>query len=127
MGFNMQEELASPWLSISDVPHDTVATIAKVTMEEVGREFERKFAVTFQARDMKPMLLNKTNMRILVTLYGTDTDGWLGKQVVVYNDPNVIFGGQLVGGLRLKAVQQSRRPAPAPPVEPSPDYDEVPF
>ncbi len=41
-----------------------------------------------------------------------DTDNWIGKQAVLYVDPDVEFGGNIVGGLRLRARKSAAKPVP---------------
>ena len=50
------------------------------------------------------MVLNSTNIHNCAQACNSqDTDDWVGKKVVLYEDPNVSFGGKLVGGIRLRA------------------------
>lgn len=113
MGFNMQEELASPWLAKEDAPGPGMnLTIARVTCEEVGQDREKKFALHWQQRGVKPMLVNKTNIRVLVALFGPDSDGWLARTVNVYNDPTIGFGGATTGGLRIRVPAPTRPGTP---------------
>ncbi len=82
-----------------------------------------KWALTFKDC-AKPMILNATNSQIIAQiLKSEETDDWLGKQIVLFDDPNVSFGGKLVGGIRVRAPRVKgtapAKPAPAPvaPVE----------
>ena len=50
------------------------------------------------------MVLNSTNWFAVEIEHGDDTDDWGGKKVKICVDPNVMFRGKRVGGLRLKAV-----------------------
>ena len=48
---------------------------------------------------------------------------WLGQQIVLYTDPNVSYGGKLVGGIRIRAKRKAAAPAPK-----ADDFDDpVPF
>ncbi len=87
------------------------------------------------------MVLNNTNAQIIaMILKSEETDDWIGKQIVLYDDPNVSFGGKLVGGIRVRAprVKAPLKGIPAPiapvaPVEPEPEplmedeIDQPPF
>jgi hypothetical protein len=54
----------------------------------------------------KPLLLNSTNIKRAAAAFGSqDSDDWIGKKIVVYNDENVEFGGQIMGGIRLRAYK----------------------
>ena len=105
MGFNMMEEvLASQWLAKEDVSlTGTELTIAGVSQEEIGQDKDRKFALHFKF-GAKPLILNKTNTRILAVLFGPNSDNWMGKQIVAYNDPTVGYAGQMTGGVRLRVA-----------------------
>ena len=71
---------------------------------------------------LKPMILNATNIRIAVSAFGTaETDDWTGKTIIAYDDPEIEFGGKIVGGVRLRAVPKKRA------AKKGADLDEVPF
>lgn len=81
-------------------------------MAKEGSEPEMKYCIIFEELD-KPMVLNATNGQIIASITGSeDTDGWPGKKIVLYDDPNVSFGGKLVGGIRCRAPKN--QPATAP-------------
>ena len=48
------------------------------------------------------MVLNKTNAGIIAKLYGTDTDAWVGKKIVIYATTCKAFG-ETVECVRVKA------------------------
>lgn len=71
---------------------------------------ERKWVLALD--NLKPLILNATNIRRLVAAFGSsETDEWIGKSIVAYDDPEIEFGGKIVGGVRLRAVPKSRRKA----------------
>lgn len=43
----------------------------------------------------------KGMMRVMVAVWGSDEAAWIGKRMVLYNDPKVKFGGAEVGGIRI--------------------------
>jgi hypothetical protein len=112
----LSEMLPSRFLKKDDVPSPmlvTVGDIEQVNVAPDGQPPENKWTMTFPELD-KPLVLNSTNMHIIGAIYGDDTDGWLGQKIVIYSDPNVSFGGKLVGGLRLRAPK-NQKSAPTPP------------
>ena len=126
--------LASNWLKkddLSDPVGGEVFTISKVTEELVGSDQQSKWAMHWKERGVLPMLLNKTNLRLLASMFGDDTDDWRGKEVEVYHDPTISYGGQLVGGLRVRPprpVQPRARPVqPRPAPRQDLPEDDVPF
>jgi hypothetical protein len=48
--------------------------------------------VIYFAETKKGWILNKTNIKCLIALFGTETDDWLGKQVTVYPEKNEHVG-----------------------------------
>lgn len=82
----------------------------RFTIEDVGvAEFdsrkrpgskEKKLELTVD--EGKKVTLNSTSTRVLIGAYGDNTDKWAGKPVILYFDPDVMFGSKKVGGLRVK-------------------------
>lgn len=123
------EMIESKYLKQSDFPDPLIVTVAKVGKINIAKEGdqpENKWAVRFQEFP-KPMLLNSTNIQLLAKACNSDdTDGWIGKEVIVYTDESVSFGGQVVGGLRIRRQEQA--PTRKPAVQkPSPMDDGVPL
>lgn len=51
-----------------------------------------------------PLVLNQTNLSILIAAYGDDTDKWLGNGVVI-NLVKVSYNGQMVDGIQLSPTK----------------------
>jgi len=122
MNFDMNQVLASRWMAKEDVPEGSGVDLIMrhVTQEVVGDDQVDKFALHFHG-SYKPLLLNKTNTRVLVALFGGDSGQWANKPINVYSDPLVGYGGKLTGGVRLRAAQDQRnRPQPPAQRRPAP-------
>ena len=102
----VSEMIVSKFLRKEDFDEDRVLTIKGVKLEDVGNQGEQRWVVHFREVD-KGMVLNITSIRVLEGAYGDDSDGWIGKRVMVYVDPNVSFQGRVVGGLRLRAPKKA--------------------
>lgn len=127
------EMLPSNYLKQSDFPEDYEVTVRKIERKNIamdGKPADFKWLAHYDEFE-KPMVLNATNIQLMSKACGSDdSDDWIGKKVVVYVDENVSFGGELVGGLRIRRVRTApavpqRRPAPARASEP-PDYSDIP-
>jgi hypothetical protein len=110
------EMLPSKYLKQSDVDEDYIVTIQGVEEVNIAAQDadkdEFKWVIHFEEFD-KPMVLNSTNIQLLAKACDSDdTDDWTGKQVIVYTDPNVSYGGKVVGGLRIKKYAISKPVAP---------------
>lgn len=127
----LDDLLPSKYLKQSDVAEDTLVTIQKLTKVNVARDDEEpeyKWTISFK-EFTKPMVLNATNIKRIGKALGDDTDEWLGGQVVLYVDPDVEFGGNQVGGLRIRAQKKKAEAAPTKRVshgDGGPDSD-IPF
>jgi hypothetical protein len=101
--------IQSKYLKTSDVPDPVIVTIIKIGKVNLAKEDaapEYKWAVRFK-EFAKPMVLNSTNIKIAEKVLGSDnTDEWTGKEIVLFTDDNVTFGGELVGGLRFKGKEK---------------------
>jgi hypothetical protein len=113
----ISEMIESKYLKQADFPDPLIVTVSKIGQVNIAKEGdqpEMKWAVRFK-EFTKPMLLNSTNIKLLEKACGSDdTDDWLGKEVIVYTDESVSFGGQVVGGLRIRRQEQAptRKAAP---------------
>ena len=116
----------SKYLKGADVPDPVIVTISGFKKDNVAKEDaepEFKWMVKFEEFE-KLMILNVTNIKIAEKVFGSDnTDEWIGREIVLYFDENVSFGGELVGGLRFKRPEK----APVRAKKTSPDESEIPF
>jgi hypothetical protein len=51
--------------------------------------------------DFQPFKPCKSMRRLLVAAWGNDATVWEGRDVTLYNDPDVMYAGQKVGGIRI--------------------------
>lgn len=90
------------FLGKDDLEGPENVTISDVTKEELPNETRPKVAVHFKEID-KPMIANKTNLRMLSHIFkSTNTKNWVGEKVTLYVDEDVSYGGKIVGGLRVR-------------------------
>ena len=93
------------FLGAAHLDGDITLTIADVTIEEM-RDGKEKMCLIWK-EDRLPWLLNKTNIKRLQALFDDDTKRWLGQEITLYNDPDVEFMGEVVGGLRVRVDKKS--------------------
>ena len=128
---------SSKYLKREDVGRGVLLTIKGVHEEDLaleGKPPEMKWVMSF-AETEKPMVVNTTNLHIMAQFLSPgdpdpSTDDWIGKQVVLYDDPNITFQGKLVGGIRCRAPRIApkaqpalAKPAPAPLPQEDPGQD----
>ena len=106
MGFNVNDLKKSNFLTQRDVEHPILVVIEsfeEVNVARDGAEPDMRWTVNFRGMD-KPLVLNSTNGQIIAAITGSeDSDDWIGKQIIVYQEPNIFFGGRRVGGIRVRA------------------------
>lgn len=118
----------SKFLTKTDVTPPVLGTIRayeQVNVAKDGAPVEEKYVLHFNELE-KPLVLNSTNGQIIASITKSeDFDGWIGKTIVLYFDPNVSFGGKLTGGIRVRAPKEGAKlPAQAAA---APESDDVPF
>ena len=116
---NINDLSNSKYLKGKDVPEPILVTIKSIELTNVAKESEAKQerpVVHFRECE-KPMVFNSTNLKRAAKALGSEeTDEWIGKRLVVYFDEDVEFGGEIVGGLRVRKVQgRAAQEAPTPP------------
>lgn len=129
---------------------DCTLTIANVTGGEVtgeGNKKSKKPLCTWRERarngdEIKPLILNVTNCKIIAAMYGNDTAEWAGKRITLYPTTTSV-GGNVVDCIRVRprvpsakkkgdaddplpnnddpTPQQDPQPAEAPQREPGED------
>ena len=118
----------SKFLAQKDVETPMLVTIASCDKHNVAKEGAtpiNKLCMSFVELD-KPLVMNWTNAQVCAAICGSDdTDDWNGQKVVLYVDPNVMFEGKLVGGIRIR--KPKNQTPPAPKVTAPLSEEEIPF
>jgi hypothetical protein len=92
------------YLKKEDVLNPQVVRVIDIYKDELPGESRSKLVATF-AEFGKPMVLNTTNIKRFVKMFGTtDTGQWRG-EVTLYVDHDIEFGGKTVGGLRVRPAK----------------------
>lgn len=100
----------SPYLSSADIVEPTILTIKAVRLEpdqtkKTKDAFNTAHFVETSLREgeqLKPMILNAYNSKILSNLTGSKfLEDWQNIPVTIYVDTNVKFGRDTVEGLRI--------------------------
>jgi hypothetical protein len=82
---------------------DMTLTIAKCIGGElvaVGGRKSKKPIVYFEGKE-KGFVLNKTNSKLIASLYGNDVAAWAGKQITIY-PTQTTMGGETVDCIRVR-------------------------
>lgn len=95
------------WLAAEDLDGrgDVPVTILEVKYNEQiefeqGRK-ENKYSIKFKEAK-KELILNATNRRMLVGLFGGMTEKWIGKKITLYIKDGIKAFGGVTRGVRIK-------------------------
>lgn len=84
--------------------------ILKITKVKVTSEAQQACTIWYESHPDRPWKPCKTMGRVIVEAWGMDPQNYVGKYVKVYRDPEAIFGGQKVGGIRIMALSDIESP-----------------
>jgi hypothetical protein len=71
---------------------------------------EQPIAIHFEGDNGNPYLPCKSMRRVLVAAWGDRGADWIGRSMTLYQDPEVIFGGVKVGGIRISHLSHIDEP-----------------
>ena len=112
---DIDQAFPSKYLSSDDLDGREVRlTIARVEVEEVGRNKDRK-PILYFTKAKKGMVLNKTNAKTIAAAYGKNTDQWEDREIVIFS-MKVQFGDEIVDGIRVRipTLRAAKPPIPNP-------------
>lgn len=127
---NINELMKGKYLKKEDCPSPVLYTIRNFTVENVAQENqpqEMKGIMWFNEVE-QGLVMNNTNLQLAAQAFGTmETTEWTGRQIVVYADPTVSFGGKMVGGLRLRGPKKQAENAQQPAGDAFDESQDIPF
>ena len=97
------------FLKKADLSKELRLTIREVREEDValeGAPEKLRFVLYFE--EIEKALILKWNIAKAIEAItdSRDMDCWVGQQIVVYHDPDVLYEGRAVGGIRVQAVDK---------------------
>lgn len=57
--------------------------------------------INWEGGEGRPFKPCKNMRRVLAVSWGNDSDNWIGRSMVLFNDPDVLWGGKRHGGIRI--------------------------
>jgi hypothetical protein len=132
----------SKYLKADDLKgREPTVVIASAEIEKLGND--SKLVLYFQGKE-KGLVCNRTNADSIAYLYGTNTDGWIGKEIVLCTQM-VSFQGKVGPAIRIRpptargngkhvvterqgyATSEMRRPDPIEETTGHPTRDDADF
>lgn len=78
-----------------------IKSIKKGKVTGSGGKASAKAMIFFEGRE-KPLGAGTAILSTIASLYSSDTRQWPGQWITIFPDPNVKFGGEKVGGVRVR-------------------------
>lgn len=72
-----------------------------ITRMAIDPTTEQPVSVFFEGDGGKPYKACKSMRRVMIRAWGPDASKYVGQSMTLYCDPNVMFGGMKVGGIRI--------------------------
>ena len=82
----------------------------KITGVKVLDTDVQPVAISYAGDNGKPYKPSKGMRRVLVQLWGDESDNFIGKSLTLFRDDNVKFGGSAVGGIRISHASHIDKP-----------------
>lgn len=92
------------------VAHPVTVTIAEVTRGNLEQPYNFEL-VEYPGRPYKP---GKSMRRVIVEAWGSDATTYTGRKLTLYRDPNIKFGPDVVGGIRISHMSHLDKPKTIP-------------
>jgi hypothetical protein len=102
-------EPKSDQINADSLPPGVSRTI-RITKVEVKPGTDQPCDVHFEGMGGKVFRPAKSMRRILVHIWGKDSAAYVGQSMTIYTDPEVMFGGQKVGGIRISHMTGIQKP-----------------
>lgn len=90
---------------------DLIAGPRTITITQVrgNEDADQPIAIHFEGDDRKPYKPCKSMRRVMVHCWGADGNAYAGRRLTLFCDPNVVFGGIKVGGIRISHMSDIDR------------------
>src|SRR5690349_16134702 len=75
-----------------------------ITAVKRGTDEQPVNIVTAEFGPGRPYKPSKTMRRVLVAAWGPDASVYVGRRLMIYRDPEITFGKDKVGGIRISAM-----------------------
>ena len=78
--------------------------VIRITSVDISSAGEQPVIVHYDGEGGRPWKPCKTMRKVMIAAWGHDGTRWAGNSVELYTDPSVLFGGEEVGGIRIRRM-----------------------
>lgn len=85
---------------------ETKVTISDIEQGEQDRDGKKIPQLMLHFKDKEKKLgLNVGNLETMISMYGSETDGWMGKEIILFTVPVSTPQGQPTLGIRIRGAE----------------------
>lgn len=107
---------------------EATLTITRVTGGELtgqgGKKTKKPLVYFKEPKSGKPLAFNKTNCKTVASLYGNDTDEWIGKRITIF-PTKTQFGNEEHDCIRVRPRIPSGKGAALPEAPPREEHSDA--
>lgn len=81
-----------------------------ITNVRLHKSEDQPLSIHYEGDDGRPFKPCKSMRRVLIAAWGSNAEKWIGRSMRLYADPEVKFGGQKVGGIRISHMTEINGP-----------------
>ena len=109
MSFDISKALEAKSDQLNAIDYAGGPGIVTITEARPGDEDQKVWlgVAEHPGKHFKP---SKTALRVIAKGWGTDASQYVGRRLELYNDPEVKWAGQTVGGIRVSAMSHIDKP-----------------
>lgn len=85
-------------------------TVRVMKVSACAGSADQPIAIYFKGDNNKPYKPCKSMRRVLFQVWGRDGDAYVGREMTLFRDANVQFGGIAVGGIRISHMSHIEEP-----------------
>ena len=126
----LDDMVTSDYLKQADVTPPIRVTIKseeEKNMAKDGQPAQIKCVLGFEETDKK-LVCNITNFKLIRRNTGkNDSKDWIGEQIDLWFNPDIEYGGDIVGGIRVLTPQPQVQPVVPTRAQPVAEDDDLPF
>lgn len=106
-----ENDLSSTIIAKSDqINADDLIEPIKITVTRVDKIKSKDQPVHIHSEGSQPYKPCLTMRRMLIAAWGKFKDKWVGRSMVIYCDPEVVWAGKELGGIRISHVSDIDKP-----------------
>lgn len=90
---------------------DLITGVQTITITDVTKgSAEQPVVIHYEGENGRPYKPGKSMRRVLVAMWGPEAKVYIGRSLTLFRDPDIRFGGEAVGGIRISHATDIEKP-----------------